>query len=260
MKRSKTSHKGQNGRVLIIGGSERYHGAPILSALAAEQTGIDLTYLMVPANQQNLTRNYSLNLIVDTFKGKYLRPLDVQHILDWSRKVDVVVIGPGLGDNPKTLRALKKILQKAPSKLVIDAAALAVVADCAPFTHDTVLTPHSGEWKKMMKAKNGSKTQIEAELKQKSNDWKATIVLKGPEDLIVSPGEKTHRNKSGHPIMTKGGTGDILAGLIGGLMAQGLSGFEAAKQATKVWGEVGEKVARQKGLMVTVAELLRQLK
>ena len=93
--RSKTSHKGDNGKVLVIGGNEIFHGAPIMAALCAEKSGVDLVYVVVPINQQNLARHFSLNLIVDTFSGKHLRPRDVEKIISWSKKADVMVIGNG---------------------------------------------------------------------------------------------------------------------------------------------------------------------
>lgn len=252
MKRSKSSHKGDNGRVLILGGNELYHGAPILAGLGAEKSGADLVYLMVPSNQQHLARSFSMNMIVESFSGKFLRAQDVQKALDWCEKVDVLVVGNGLGEKPQTLRAVRKILQKSRCKVVIDAAALSAFAELAPLSgnRDIVITPHQGELERM--GIQASEKALQAAAKQ----LQATIVLKGPEDLIVSPEGKTHVNKTGHPVMTKGGTGDVLAGLIGGLMAQGLSGFEAAKKATEDWGKVGEYVAEQKGLEVTIQELL----
>lgn len=259
--RRTSSHKGDNGNVLIVGGNELFHGAPILAGLSAEQSGADLVYLMVPKNHQNLSRQFSLNLIVDTFKGKFLRPLDVKHVLDWTEKVDVMVIGNGLGERPQTNRAVRKILQKSKCHLVVDAAALLPFLEVAPLAKDreVVLTPHRGELSKMLAedVEKLSTSKLKELLKSKAAEWEATIVLKGPEDLIVSPDGKIHINETGHPIMTKGGTGDVLAGMIGGMMAQGFTGFSAAKASTKLWGKMGEAVAKKKGLTVTVEELLR---
>ncbi|MDP3975787.1 MAG: NAD(P)H-hydrate dehydratase [bacterium] len=266
LQRKTDSHKGQNGRVLVVGGSEVYHGAPLLAALGAEKSGVDLTYLMVPINQQNLARQFSLNLIVTTFSGKFLKAQDVKKVLDWSRKCDlpgrqagVMVIGNGLGDKPQTLRAIKMILEQAKCKLVIDAAALdAFVKVKSPPATELVLTPHRGEFGRML-GKNlemASEKELEQLTQEKAKEWGVTLVLKTPQTLICSPEGKIHWNTTGHPIMSKGGTGDVLAGLIAGLMAQGLSGFEAAKEACKKWGEVGEYVAKKKGLMTTVEEMV----
>ena len=159
---------------------------------------------------------------------------------------------------------MKKILRRSSCDLVVDAAALHAFVDIAPLKEkrSVVLTPHRGELSKMLDQEVDalSSPQLKKLLQEKAKSWNATIVLKGPEDLIVSPEGTVHINKTGHPIMSKGGTGDVLAGLIGGLMSQGLSGFEAAKTATREWGKVGEYVAKQQGLMVTIKELLAAMK
>lgn len=247
----------------MVGGNALYHGAPILTALGAEKSGVDLVYLMVPVNQQNLGRQFSVNLIVDTFSGKFLRPRDISKVLDWTKKVDVMVIGNGLGERPQTLRACRKILQQAKCKLVIDAAALYAFVQLKNLSSpDIVLTPHRGEFGRMLEKnlENASEKELEKITKEKAKEWRATIVLKTPQTLIVSPEGKTHWNTTGHPIMTKGGTGDVLAGIIAGLMAQGLPGFEAAKQACEAWGKVGEYVAEKIGLMSTVEEMISEMK
>ena len=261
IQRKLQSHKGDNGRVLVVGGNELYHGAPILSGLGAEKSGADLVYLMVPVNQQNLARQFSLNLIVDTFKGKFLKGSDIQHVLGWSSKADVMVIGNGLGEKPQTLRACRKIIEKCKCGLVVDAAALTAFIQIKNFTssqRQIVLTPHRGEFSKIFKLNLEKLTnkEIQELIKKKAGELGVTIVLKGPEDYIAGPRGELHVNKTGHPIMNKGGTGDILAGLIGGLMSQGMSGFEAAKKATEDWGKVGESMFKKKGLMVSVEDLL----
>ncbi|MDP2691009.1 MAG: NAD(P)H-hydrate dehydratase [bacterium] len=264
MKRLKTSHKGDNGRVLVVGGNETYHGAPILAGLGAEKSGADLVNLIVPVNQQNLARQFSTNLIVDIFSGRSLRFRDVAKILDRAESSDVLVIGNGLGEKPQTLKALRKIIEQCPCHLVLDAAALLALAELKGFEAGkriVVLTPHKGELDRMLEKSVSDLTQkqLQTLVQQKASEWHVTIVLKGPEDIIADPEGNLHINTTGHPVMTKGGTGDVLAGLIGGLMAQGMSGFEAAKEATKKWGEVGEFIAQKKGLMVTIGEMVENI-
>lgn len=262
MKRSPDSHKGQNGRVLVVGGNELYHGAPILAGMGAERSGVDLVYLMVPTNQQHLARQFSPNLIVDTFKGRHLRALDVGHVVDWSEKVDGMVIGNGLGEKPQTLRAVKMIFQRATCKLVVDAAALQAFGQAKQVkASEVVVTPHRGEFGRMVgkDLEKASNKDLEKLAQEKAKQWHAVIVLKTPQTLICSPEGKVHWNTTGHPIMTKGGTGDVLAGLIAGLMAQGLPAFEAAKKACEEWGKVGERVFENQGLMTTIAELVQDI-
>ncbi len=260
LKRKKTSRKGENGRVLVVGGSEVFHGAPILAGLGAEKSGADLIYLMVPKNQVNLTRQYSLNLIVQSFSGQFLRPRDVQKIVDWSEKADVLVIGNGLGERPQTLRACKHILTKTKCDLVVDASALAAFAEIKKDfgKRQLVLTPHRGELAKMTGCNICKQPgpEIKDFVAEWAKKWKSTLVLKGAEDIISDASGNLHINKSGHPIMTKGGTGDVLAGLIGGLLSQGLTSFEAAKEGTELWGKIGEAVYKKKGNLVGVEDLV----
>lgn len=261
MKRSPNSHKGQNGRVLVVGGNELYHGAPILAGIGAERSGVDLVYLMVPVNQQHLARQFSPNLIVDSFKGKYFQGSDVKKVMDWTKKVDVMILGNGLGEKPATMRALKSVLETAGCKLVIDAAALqAFVKVRKVKSPEVVVTPHRAEFGRMIgqNLEKATKKELEALVKQWSKRWQAVIVLKTPQTLMGSPDGKLHWNKTGHPVMTKGGTGDVLAGLIAGLMAQGMPAFDAAQQACEEWGEVGEGVFKKKGLMSTIEDFLAE--
>jgi hydroxyethylthiazole kinase-like uncharacterized protein yjeF len=261
LKRNKNSHKGENGRVLVVGGNEVYHGAPLLAALAAEKSGVDLCYVMVPVNQQNLARQFSLNLIVDTFSGKFLRPQDVKKVIDWTKKVDVLVIGNGLGEKPQTLRSIKKILEQSKCDVVIDAAALSLVPQLEFHGRQAVITPHREEFSRLVKKDlNQLKpSELKKLLQEKAKEWHVVIVLKGAEDLLACPYGKFQVNKTGHPIMTKGGTGDVLAGLIAGLIAQGIPSFEASFQAVQEWGKVGESVAKKKGLMVTIEEMMEKI-
>lgn len=256
MERSTNSHKGDNGKVVVVGGDPKYHGAPIISALAAEKSGVDLVHLIVPKNQQHLARSFSLNVIVGCFSGKYLRTQDAIKIIELCKHADVLIIGNGLGEKPQTQRAIKKILSQVSCKVVSDAAALQPFSEIAPLpsAQEVVITPHHGEWSKI--AHSNEQLSEEETLQYFSHLWKATIVLKGSTDLICSPDGQVYTNTTGHPILSKGGTGDVLAGLIGGLMAQGLSASEASQQACLEWGKVGEFVAQQKGLQTTLQELI----
>lgn len=238
IERKKDSHKGDNGKVMVVGGSPMFYGAPILSSLGAEVSGVDLIFPFIPASQAEAAKSYSLNFIIQTFDEEVLGPKDVKSILSFSEKVDVVVLGPGLGTDPKTKRAIKSLLSSLKIPTVVDASAL-IYTNTLPKT--TVLTPHRGEFEALFgdepRAKNVQKW---------SKDLGAAIVCKGPEDVIADNDELA-LNKTGNALMTVGGTGDVLSGLIGGFMAQGLSPFEAGKTATQVLGQAGDKLAEAQG-------------
>ncbi|MBI5422200.1 bifunctional ADP-dependent NAD(P)H-hydrate dehydratase/NAD(P)H-hydrate epimerase, partial [Candidatus Peregrinibacteria bacterium] len=139
MERDPNSHKGQNGKVMVIAGSELYYGAPILCALGAEASGADLIYPYLPEAQAEAAKTYSLNFLIHTFKMGHLTLKDVKPILELSQKMDVVVIGPGLGRESATAEAIKELLAKLEKPTVVDADAL-LFTNHLPKT--VVLTPH----------------------------------------------------------------------------------------------------------------------
>ncbi len=234
MKRKKDSHKGQNGKVMIIGGNEMFHGAPILCALGAEYSGVDLVFPFIPSCHAQVARTYSLNFILQTFKDTHLTEKDVKNILKFSEKVDAVVIGPGLGTDKETIKAVKSLLSGLDKPTVVDASAL-IYTNSLPEV--TVLTPHRGEFKKL----TGDDPEPE-NVQKWARNLNATIVCKGPEDIIAK-NDDLIVNKTGNALMTVGGTGDVLAGLIGGLIARGYEPVEACQIATNTLGSAASHLA-----------------
>jgi hydroxyethylthiazole kinase-like uncharacterized protein yjeF len=243
MERDKNSHKGQNGKVMIIGGSALFHGAPILCSLGAEYSGVDLVFPFLPPCHAQVARTYSLNFILQTFKEVILTPGDVKGLLRFSENMDTVVIGPGLGSDSKTHKAIKALLAKLEKPTVVDASALIYTTNLPKVC---VLTPHRGEFKKLT-----GEDPTPDNVQKWAEALKVTIVCKGPEDIIADE-DNIALNKTGTPLMTVGGTGDVLSGFIGGLMAQGMTPFEAAKTATKLLGQAGERLAELNGSLRAV--------
>jgi ADP-dependent NAD(P)H-hydrate dehydratase / NAD(P)H-hydrate epimerase len=232
--RKKDSHKGDNGKVMIIGGSEMFHGAPILSALGAEYSGADLIFPFIPPMHADAAKTYSLNFIISTFAENHLTMKDVKSILNFSKKTDSVVIGPGLGTNPETKQAVKALLAHLSVPTVVDASAL-IYSNTFPKT--TVLTPHRGEFKELTGDDPTPKN-----VQKWAKDLKVTIVCKAPKDIIADKDELAI-NDTGNAMMTVGGTGDVLSGLIGGLIAQGMKPFEAGQYGTEILGKIAENIA-----------------
>jgi len=235
LQRNPNSHKGDNGKVMVIGGNEMFHGAPLLAALAAEQAGADLVYLWLPSCHAQVARTYSLNLIVHTFQETHLSPADVKTLLHFAEQTDVVVIGPGLGSHPDTQKAIKTFLTELQVPAVVDASALLRITQ---FPKGSVLTPHRGEFT----ALTGEEPEP-AHVQKWAKEFGVTIVCKGPKD-IISDGKDVALNETGNALMSVGGTGDALAGFIGGLMAQHVPAFEAAELATRLWGLAGDERAK----------------
>lgn len=238
LKRKEDSHKGENGKVMVIGGNAMFHGAPILCALGAEYSGADLVFPWVPPCHAQVARTYSLNFILHTFAETMLTGKDVKTILSFSQKMDAVVIGPGLGTDPKTKRAVKILLASLNVPTIVDASALMYTNS---FPKNTVLTPHRGEFKELTGA-----DPTPDNVQKWAKDLNVTIVCKGPQDIIADRDELAINN-TGNALMTVGGTGDVLSGLIGGLIAQGANGFDAGKYATKILGMAADHLKNIQG-------------
>ncbi len=262
MHRDPTSHKTQNGTVAVLGGSPLFHGAPIFSALAAEASGIDLIYPIVPASHATVTKSASLNFIVRTFKGESLSAQDVREILLLLRELHIAVIGPGLAETTQNAAALKTILACTPCPLVLDARALRkdILKSLKKGTI-AVLTPHLGELEQMMSANLSHKPRKKSEeLAAKcAKQYGAIVVLKGHEDFIVDAKGTTKRIRGGNAGLTKGGTGDALAGLIAGLMAQGIEPFDACVMAAMVIKRAATALYPEKGYAFTTREVIAEI-
>lgn len=261
LKRGEDSHKGQNGRVLIVGGSDLFHGAPILSGIATHNCGADLVYLYVPEGNFNVTRAASPGFIVRKFKGDYLTPASVSEIVIFSKGCDVLVIGPGLGERQETKDAVIEILKKVKIPAVIDADAIKAVAEYPSVLKkiDAVVTPHTREFARLTK-KSSPKTEKNRIklLKKEAKRLSCVILLKSPTDIIASPGG-IKLNTTGNPGMTVGGTGDVLSGVVAGLISQGLSSFDGACCAAFVTGASGDELSRWRGHAYTAEDVALEI-
>jgi NAD(P)H-hydrate epimerase len=263
-KRNPSSSKGQNGRVCIVGGSETFHGAPILSSLAVEATGVDLIFPVVSPLHAEVTKQASYNFICHFFKQPNLTLVDQNMIDQALRKSDVLVIGPGLGDKRSTLNTVFEVLKSVSIPVVIDASALEVVKRCLErdnfLSSKTIITPHRGEFEfitgRKLKGKVGQDKYIVQDLALKLG---VVVVVKGEQDIVADSEGNIFINSTGNAGMTVGGTGDVLAGVIGGLVAQKVKLFEAAKLAVKVVGRCGERLFLKKGYAYTAQEVVEMI-
>lgn len=232
LERDRRSHKGDNGRVAVIAGSKDFSGAPALVAKAALRTGADLVKIMTSEKVSSTVASYSENFIVETYSDSYFTEPDVEkarELADWS---DACVVGSGLSD-PST-EALKDLFQDSSTDFVLDADAIPAGVR-SPV--QAVYTPHQGETM-IMKQEFGSVERF-------ADETESTVAVTGPSDSVI--GEENYRCERGTAAMTVGGTGDVLAGVIGSLRSQGLNGFEAAKLGLWLNGRSGEMADEEKG-------------
>ncbi len=243
MHRDPESHKGDNGKVAVIGGSRLIHGAPLFSALAAEAVGCDLLYVCVPQCHSEIAKSTSLNFFVQPFAGNELSKGDVEPILELLATMDAAVIGPGLARTPQSIRVLLDIVAEATCALVLDATALQPELLTMLFGKTVVLTPHLGELERLGIPPN--------EIGNVAVERNLTIHLKGHTDHIASPSGKVAEVKGGNPGLTVGGTGDALAGCIAGLLAQHAKPAEACELASHLIKGAGDELLKHQATFTT---------
>ena len=256
--RNPNSHKGNNGRLLVVGGSKEYSGAPAIAGMAAIGAGADLVYVASPENAADAIKSTSPDLIVKSLEGDKLSLNHLDEILDLSENVDAVLIGPGSGIDDETSKLFNVLVTKIKKPIVLDADSLKQVElSLIKNREDMILTPHIFEFKSFFKTDDDLRLDIDSydfsevdeniTLFQKiSRQIKGTVVVKGKYDLILS-GSKFKINKSGNAGMTVGGTGDALAGISASLLSQGLSSFDSASLATFINGLAGDEAFDVKG-------------
>ncbi|MEM1994333.1 MAG: NAD(P)H-hydrate dehydratase [Nitrososphaerales archaeon] len=258
--RRRDSRKGENGRVLVVGGSYLYHGAPLLSALGASKVGVDLVYLAVPKVISTPIRAYSPTFIVLPLPDSKLTVGCVNKLLKWLPEVDAAVIGPGLGKQ-KVDGAQKLVRELAFKgvKVVLDADALRSEVTQEVSGRLSVLTPHQGEFKRIFNKDLEQELEKRAlTLKEAASQSKTTILLKGAVD-VISDGSKVAFNKTGTPAMTVGGTGDVLAGVVAAFLALGAEPFAAAAAGAYINGLAGELAAQELGLHISAVDVAEKI-
>ncbi|WP_407414874.1 NAD(P)H-hydrate dehydratase [Methanobrevibacter sp.] len=263
--RSASSHKGNNGSVLIIGGSKDYHGAPAISGMAAFGVGVDLVYVATPECAATPVKSASADLIVKSLEGDYLNLKHLDAILELAEKVDSVLIGPGSGINDETSKLFNVLVTKIKKPIVLDADGLKQVDISLIKNKDNiVLTPHLAEFNRFFN--KDLKLDLDSydfnkvdenitEFQQVTKDIKGCVVVKGKNDLILS-GSKFRINRTGNAGMTVGGTGDALAGIIVALLSQGLNAFDCACLGVFINGLAGDEAYESYGNGFSATQLV----
>lgn len=257
------AHKGGRGTVLVIGGGP-FTGAPTLAALAAHRCGIDLVYVAVPGAVATVVKGYSMDLIVEPVGStatQKLGPQGIGEALKWEERADAVVLGPGIGDDPGSLELVGQVYRRLAEKgkpLVVDADALKALAEGEklPRHPRAVLTPHAGEFQRLAGAPlpKDLEARIEA-VRTLADGLGCTVLSKGPID-VVSDGVRVKLNDNGNAAMATGGTGDILSGVTGAMLAKGLEAFDAARTAAFVTGAAGDVAREQMGHSMMASDML----
>jgi hydroxyethylthiazole kinase-like uncharacterized protein yjeF len=244
-------HKNLRGRVLVVAGSGAYPGAAVLATVGAQRMGAGYVTLACPESAVHSARAHLTSAVVvgmpenpsHTFTSK-----DAERLLDLARDYDAVVLGPGLTVSRGAVVVARTLASQLPMPLVIDADALNALVDATSLLAErqapTVMTPHPGEAGRLLGV---STADVQADRLEKARalaSGSVTCVLKGAGTLIAAGGRLVV-NTSGSVALAKAGTGDVLAGMIGTLLAQGLDPLEAGSLGAYVHGRAGEAAAEK---------------
>jgi hydroxyethylthiazole kinase-like uncharacterized protein yjeF len=264
LSRPPEAHKGDFGRLLVVGGSSKYTGAPALVALAALRAGVDLVTVCAPRETAMVVSTFSPDLITVKLPCQDLEPEVMNPILEEAKNADAVVMGPGLGRLEKTYSAVVELLKdfgKLDLPVLLDADGLKAAAAQKSILRNPklVLTPHAGEFELL------TREPLPKDLKKKietvgsaSEEFGCTILLKSHVDIIASGG-KVLLNRTGNPGMTVGGTGDVLSGIVGAFLAQKVEPLRAAASGAYVNGTAGDLCLKEKGYWFTASDLLGKI-
>ena len=269
-------HKGSRGRVLVVAGSLGLTGAAALSAWGAQRVGAGLVTVacaksLLPILASKLTE--AMTAPLPEVGGGFLSKKAATKILELGQKVDALVIGPGLGRHPETAKLLAEILPKMSKPLVLDADALFLLSGQEKWMRrleaPLLLTPHSGEAGRLLGVSADEVDRNRLKIaKQIAREYNGVAVLKGPHTVIARASGAIRINPSGSRALATGGTGDVLSGILGGLLAQGLAPFDAAAAGVYLHGLAGERAAEMLGpdgllagdLLPILPQLLKQIR
>lgn len=259
-KHKESIHKGQLGRILVIGGSPKYYGAPILTGLAAEASGADLIDIYTCHQHLEVAKKYSLNFFLHNFPENpgYLSLHDVKKVQQL--EIDVIAIGNGMGDDFDAKKAMLAIINS-DKPIVIDGDALVpeLLKIYNPEKHRWVLTPHHREFKRVFGV-----DAIPSSIEEMAKKYRLNLCVKGKTDYIIACNDfkidnlelledsleisyemLLYKNYTGINKMRVGGTGDALAGIIASYIGQGFSALQSLVVATNLFGSAGEALASE---------------
>ena len=241
--------KGQNGKVLVLGGSREYVGAVALAGLAALRSGADWVTVAVPEKVGWAINALSADLVVKKYKGEDFSASRAKDVLKLEENHDIVLIGNGIGRHATAF--VRKYVSESKKPLVIDADALKHIS--LDMVDNAILTPHKREMEILIhnsKARNNLKKKIRNNV----------IIVKGEVDEIITR-DKTYYNNTGNSGMTKAGTGDVLAGLCAGFYAQTKNNLQAAKLGVYYNGLIGDILLKKhKGYTYLASDMVEEIK
>ncbi|MDI6605637.1 MAG: NAD(P)H-hydrate dehydratase [Candidatus Omnitrophota bacterium] len=254
-----------------MAGSARFSGAAVLCAEAAIHSGAGLVTLGIPAGINNAVIKIKpkevMTLPLAGTKQGGLSLKSYAAINDFIKNVDLLIIGPGLGQEKSTQGLIRKLVSSVNKPMVIDADGLNALADffchceeSRPFVKrarrrsNLILTPHPGEMARLLGISAGMLQRDRKNIALRfAKKYKLTLVLKGHNTIVADYKGNVYINKTGNPGMATAGSGDVLTGIIGAFLGQGLDAFNAAKYAVYLHGLAGDLAAKDKTQIALIA-------
>jgi len=267
-KRQADTHKGDFGHVFVVAGSVGMTGAAYLSSQAALLSGSGLVTLGIPESLNAIMEvklTEAMTLPLPETKEQSLSLKARGKIIEFSKETDVLVIGPGLSRHKDTTRLVKTLLKSINRPVVLDADGIIAVADSLDILKrrksPTVLTPHPGEFSRLVKRDIRSIQEDRAKIASSfAKKYKVILVLKGHRTLVVDPRGEIYVNKTGNSGMSTAGVGDILTGMIASFIGQGVDAKSASVIGVYIHGKAGDIAAKDKGQFSMIAsDMLNKL-
>lgn len=256
-RRPRDSHKGDYGRLFLLAGSRGYTGAPCLAARAAVRGGAGLVTLAVPEDVYPIVAAKCCDEVM-----VWPLPEDDGAVVDRAGGCGAAVIGPGLGQGERAERLVLRLLRELDCPVILDADGLNIVSRHIDVLDErrgqTILTPHDGEFARLSGCELPIRDRLGA-ARSLAAERRCVVVLKGHRTVTAAENGGCAVNSTGNPGMAKGGSGDVLAGLMGGLLAQG-GGLDEAAKAVWLHGRAGDLAAEDRGEHgMTPSDLIERL-
>jgi NAD(P)H-hydrate epimerase len=254
--RPAAGHKGAFGHVLVVAGSRGKTGAAALAAEGAARSGAGLVTIACPASTNEILEVKCTETmtapVADTAEGGFAAAA-LGALLDLARERDVVAFGPGIGREAETQKLVRDFASRCPRPLVLDADALfpyagRALAALKARKAATILTPHPGEAGRLLgvsaAAINRDRVAAARRLAVESG---SVVILKGAASIVAAANGRTALNATGGPVLGSGGTGDVLTGIVAGMLGQGAEPFDAAALGVWLHGRAGDRLAARRG-------------
>lgn len=252
--RPPASHKGDYGRLVILAGSRGMAGASVLVSRSALRSGCGLVYTAVPEGIYEVVAGQLTCPLVHGLpddQAGYMTPESIPELHSWIEKADAVAIGPGMGTASSTGKALELVLEMVETPSVLDADALNIISQNKDLMEEmpdhSVFTPHPGEFSRLTDRPIDEIQENRTSMARAyTSEHQITLVLKGHETVVATPGGDVFVNPSGNSGMATGGTGDVLTGMIGSFLAQGYEPGDAAVLGVYLHGLSGDFAVEQR--------------